>query len=103
MKHLTLLSFLTFLLTYYSCVEKKNYTAEICDDLSMKFFRGLPKPSKDYKDNCSDFNLSYTQEKCKKALQDLMLGTNSSKLKDKHGDKIMGCFNEGDLNRFLKN
>lgn len=102
MKYLTLFSFLILLLFYSSCIEKKTYTVEVCDELSMKFFRGLPKPSKEYKDNCGGFELTYTQEKCKKALQDLMLGTTSSKLKKKHGDKIMECFNEGDLNRFLK-
>ncbi len=84
-------------------MEKKVYTAELCEDLSMKFFRGLPKPSKEFKDNCGNFELTYNQDKCKKALQDLMLGTNQNALEKKHGSKIMGCFNKGDLDRFLKN
>lgn len=84
-------------------MEKKVYTDAICNDLSMKYFRGLPKPSKEFKDECGSFNIVYTQEKCKNALQDLMLGKSEANLKKKFGDKIMGCFNDGDLDRFLKN
>lgn len=69
----------------------------------MKFFRGLPKPSKEFKDYCGDFKISYTQDRCKNALKDLMLGGDKARLKKKYGDKIMGCFNRGDLNKFLKN
>ena len=82
-------------------MEKKVYTEELCNELSMKFFRGLPKPSKEFKDNCSSFKLTYTQERCKKALQDMMLGGDEERLKKKHGSKIMGCFNDGDIERFL--
>jgi len=103
MKNIVLASQLIVLLSYSSCIEKKNYSAELCEELSMKFFRGLPKPSKEFKDNCGKYKLNYTQEKCKKALQDLMLGTNQVALEKKHGSKIMGCFNKGDLERFLKN
>lgn len=94
---------LTFLLSFSSCQEDKVYTDEICNDLSMKFFRGLPKPSKEFKDHCGGFNITYTQEKCKSALLDLTLGGDQNRLKKKYGEKIMGCFNRGDLDRFLKN
>lgn len=100
MKYLSL-PMLIILLSFSSCKEDVTYTKELCDDLSMKFFRGLPKPSKQFKDNCGKFKLTYTQEKCKLALQDLMLGGDETRLKKKHGDKIMGCFNQGDLDRFL--
>jgi hypothetical protein len=100
--HLTPL-YLTILLLTFSCTEEKIYNQEVCNDLSMKYFRGLPKPSKDFKDNCSKFKIEYDQKKCQSALQAMMLGSREESLKKKFGDKIMGCFNRGDIQKFLKN
>lgn len=83
-------------------MEQKVYHQEVCEDLSMKTYRGLPRPSKDFKDNCDAFKLTYHQEHCQKALQYLMLGADELRLKKKYGVKIMGCFNKSDLDRFLR-
>lgn len=96
-------AYLTILLLTLSCTEEKIYNQEVCNDLSMKFFRGLPKPSKEFKDKCKNFKIEYDQAKCQLALQAMMLGSNENSLKKKFGDKVMGCFNQGDRERFLKN
>jgi hypothetical protein len=99
----TLTLYLTIRLLTISCTEEKVYNEEICNDLSMKFYRGLPKPSKQFKDNCKKYKIQYDQKKCQSALEAMMLGTKQKKLQEKFGDRIMGCFNQGDLDRFLKN
>ena len=95
--------YLTIILLTLSCTEEKIYNQEVCNDLSMKFFRGLPKPSKEFKDKCKNYKIDYDQKKCQLALQSMMLGSNEESLKKKFGDRIMGCFNQGDRERFLKN
>lgn len=94
--------YLTISLSIFSCTEEKIYNQEVCEDLSMSFYRGLPKPSKDFKDNCQKFKVKYDQKRCQSALEAMMLGSNTEKLKKKFGDKIMGCFNQQDKERFLK-
>ncbi len=71
----------------------------------MKYYRGLPHPSKLYKKHCSpkESTLDYTPEKCKFAMGQLMLHGSEPKLKKQFGSRIMECFNEVDLERFLKN
>jgi hypothetical protein len=71
----------------------------------MKYYRGLPKPSKLYKSHCEKKvdTLVYTPEVCKKAMANLMLSGSEQRLKKMHGDRIMECFNQGDLERFLNN
>ncbi len=94
--------YLTILLLILSCTEEKVYNQEVCEDLSMNSYRGLPKPSKEFRDNCKKFKIEYHQKKCQSALESMMLGMNTDKLKKKFGDKIMGCFNQKDRERFLK-
>lgn len=75
-----------------------------CDGLAMLYYRGLPKPSKLYKEHCQvkEAQLEYNPEKCKLALGDLMINGSSVRIKKMFGSRIMECFNEGDLDRFLK-
>lgn len=75
-----------------------------CDGLAMKYYRGLPRPAKLYKEHCfsKESTLDYTPEKCKLALGQLMLHGSEPKLKKQFGNRIMECFNQGDLERFLK-
>lgn len=90
-------------LTLLSCTKTDPPTALECEDLSMKAFRGLPKESKLFKDHCSEKKLHYSKDRCHKALQGLMLGHPQELLEKTYGKKIMGCFNQGDLEKFLKN
>lgn len=70
----------------------------------MKYYRGLPKPSKLYKEYCyqKENQLDYPPEKCKFALGQLMLHGSQKKLENRFGKRIMECFNQVDLDRFLK-
>ncbi len=76
-----------------------------CDGLAMMYYRGLPKPSRLYKEHCQikESELEYTPNKCKHALGQLMLHGSQTELKKRFGTRIMECFNEADLERFLKN
>tara|TARA_R110002072_G_scaffold534_7_gene4198 strand:- start:95503 stop:95802 length:300 start_codon:yes stop_codon:yes gene_type:complete len=92
---------LLLILLITSCTKTEPPTKEQCNEISMKAFRGLPKESKIFKDHCKDYQLEYTKEKCHKALQALTMGSKAESLKKTYGEKIMGCFNKGDLKRFL--
>jgi hypothetical protein len=74
-----------------------------CDGLAMMYYRGLPHPSKLYKSHCAkkESSLEYTPEVCKKAMANLMLSGSEKKVKEVHGERIMECFNQADLDRFL--
>ncbi|MCP4915213.1 MAG: hypothetical protein GY909_18985 [Oligoflexia bacterium] len=94
---------ISLFLTLLSCTPAEPPTTAECEELSMKAFRGLPKESKRFKDHCSKKKLHYSKERCHKALQGLMLGHPQELLEKTYGEKIMGCFNQGDLEKFLKN
>lgn len=88
-----------------SCLDSKDKEMiEDCDGLAMKYYRGLPRPSKLYKEYCQEkeSGLEYTPEKCKLALGQLMLHGSQVLIEKKFGDRIMECFNKADLDRFLK-
>lgn len=89
-------------LFFSSCnKEETNYD---CEELSMKFYRGLPKPSAQYVKHCKHLEnkLKYSPEACKKALGTLMMTGSKAVVIKRFGDKAMGCFNQSDLERFLK-
>ncbi len=92
-------------LLFISCQSEsdKELIAD-CDGLAMKYYRGLPRPSVLYKEHCKEkeSSLEYTPEKCKNALGQLMLHGSEPKLTKQFGARIMECFNQGDLERFLK-
>ena len=87
-----------------SCFEQDKKPRD-CEDLAMKYFRGLPKPSAQYVKYCKsqEVSLKYSPANCQKALGTLMLSGSEKKVKEIFGKRAMGCFNQGDLERFLKN
>jgi hypothetical protein len=103
-----LTSLFLFLITsflFFSCQsDKDKELISDCDGLAMMYYRGLPKPAKLYKDHCSqkESQLEYSPLKCKNALGQLMLHGSAPQLKKQFGKRIMECFNEADLERFLK-
>ncbi len=99
MKYFSLILLFAFLL---ACTKKKEYGQEVCEDLSMKSYRGLPKESKEYKNNCLGVKNQYPYSHCQKALEALMLVGEAQYLESEYGVKIMNCFNKADLHRFLK-
>lgn len=103
MKTLLLASMMLFLAS--SCNSQKDEELiKDCDGLAMLYYRGLPHPSKLYKEHCQskEAQLEYNPSLCKRALGDLMLNGDELRLKKMFGDRVMECFNEGDLERFLK-
>ena len=95
---------ITLLLSSCQSEEEKQMISD-CDGLAMKYYRGLPIPSKLYKDHCQskESSLEYSPEKCKNALGQLMLHGSEARVKKQFGERIMECFNQADLERFLKN
>jgi hypothetical protein len=94
---------ITAVILLTSCNSQKDENYD-CEDLSMKYYRGLPKPSAQYVKNCKHLEktLKYSPEVCKKALGILMMTGKKSIITKRFGKKIMGCFNQADLERFLK-
>jgi hypothetical protein len=93
------------LLLFSSCNSQKDEELiKDCDGLAMLYYRGLPNPSKLYKKHCQskEDQLEYNPNLCKRALGDLMLNGSERRLKKMFGDRVMECFNEGDLERFLR-
>ena len=87
-------------LTLLSC--QKEYTSEVCDELSQMTYKGYPNQSREFKDHCQGVEITYTQERCQSALSDLMLGKSLDTLKSTYGEHIDRCFTENDLARFHK-
>lgn len=84
--------------------QKDEELIKDCDGLAMLYYRGLPHPSKLYEKHCKskEASLEYNPEMCKRALGDLMLNGSERRLKKMFGERVMECFNEGDLERFLR-
>jgi len=104
MKVLT--TFLLVLTSLFLISCKKTYDQAACEDLSIRKYKGVPRASHQFDENCSKFKIHYTQSLCQKALGDLMShghrkGVEVS-LKSKYGKKVMECFTGDDLRRFLK-
>lgn len=93
------------LLGLSSCLsdEEKSQIKD-CEGLAMLYYRGLPRPSKLYKDHCKakEKTLKYRPEICQNALGELMVHGQEAPLKKKYGERIMECFNKVDLERFSK-
>lgn len=76
--------------------------ADYCDDLAFKTFKGHPPSAHKYKKNCLKIKHKYTKELCQKALKDLVVVGNENKMRKNYGQKIMMCFSQNDLKRFLR-
>jgi len=92
--------FITILIT--SCHQKPDDLD--CEDLSMKYYRGLPKESSLFVKYCKDQaqDLKYSPEKCKNALGTLMMTGSLSHVEKKFGKRIKGCFNLADIEKFAR-
>lgn len=79
---------------------QKTYDLDACNDLSMKKFKGFTDARKKFADNCTQFEIKYTQEICQDALNDLILNNDLQAVKVKYGEPVEGCFNESDLKKY---
>lgn len=73
-----------------------------CESLSMRTFRGFPRDAHKFQKHCKDKPVYYTQELCKKALRKLILSSSEKELKKEFGERVMECFNQSDIEKFLK-
>ena len=87
------------LLLLLSCQELSH---QDCEELSMKKYKGIPHAANQFDSHCKKYEIFYSEAHCQKALVELIISQNPEKLKQKFGPKIMNCFTESDLNRFLK-
>lgn len=106
MKNNTATSFYFLLLLglivlYTGC--NSSVTQEECQLAVFSAYKGSPKSAAFFKKNCiGKFELEFTREKCQSSLVRLMAGDNEFKLKKQFGSRVMECFTEYDLKRFLK-
>ena len=100
MKQVNSLILITLLLFIVSC-EKETYTQDKCEDLSIASFRGSPKSAHEFKEHCKGVRNNYPKVTCQKALNKLIMGTGEEALKKEFGSKIMGCFGEEDIRKWL--
>ncbi len=85
-----------------SCFKKDKIPIEKCQMLSMESYKGSPTATAKFKEKCQGRNnLYYTKELCQKALQTLIITGSRRALKKKYGSKIMNCFTQNDLKKFL--
>ena len=77
-------------------------TKEDCQLAVFSSYKGSPKAANLLKTKCQDYlNLEYSHEKCQSSLVRLMAGDSEMQLKKQFGARIMECFTENDLARFL--
>jgi hypothetical protein len=101
MKKIQLFSFLFFtILAATSC--KKDYNAQVCEELLFKKFKGFPNAANEFSKNCQDVPIKFNQKICQKALKGLVLDGNINRLKRIHGEKVENCFTQNDLLNFKK-
>ena len=91
---------LFLLLILVSC--NKTYDLEACNDLSMKKFKGFTDAKKKFAENCTNFKVTYTEERCQAALNDLILNNDLARVKANFGEKIETCFTDQDLKKYSK-
>ncbi len=84
------------------CIGKSEYTKDECETLSLETYRGSPKSAHLHKKHCGEYKLKYTQAYCQKSLQDLILDGRALALKQKYGDRILECFDQGQKEKFLR-
>jgi len=95
------ITFLILLFLQVSCFGptiNQNY----CEEMAMKAYRGWPKASYHFNKFCKKIPIKYSKSLCQKALVKLILGFKDLELKNMFGSKIMNCFTENDLNKWLK-
>ncbi len=89
------------LLIVSSCTQGEKSQDE-CEDLSLASFRGNPTAAASFQESCQSYPLHYTKDLCQKALVDLIYTANKEFLEKKYGAKVMGCFTQNDLDKFIK-
>jgi hypothetical protein len=89
-----------FILLLISAGCNKTYDLDACNELSMKRFRGFVDAKKKFDDNCTGLDVKYTQELCQEAFNGLLFKHDLNLVKNKYGDKVVGCFNEDDLKKY---
>ncbi len=93
---------LIFILVSSSC-QKQLKTIDECDELAMHAYRGWPKALSELQKECKEIPYTYTGDRCQKAFRQMVLGKNESEMQKLFGAKIMKCFNQVDIERFLAN
>ena len=89
------------LLLITSCSEKA-FDQEDCQELSFKMFKGFPKAAHQFNNHCTKKKIYISKEDCQKALASLMLSGSLKRVKEEYSDKVIGCFNQADIDRFDK-
>lgn len=99
-KSLTSLFILISLSIFPSCQSEDK--KEDCDDLSMMCYRGWPRKCNKLKKTCGKAKIKYTAELCQKAFNDLLLGREYKQVLGVYGERIEGCFNEREIQKYKK-
>lgn len=79
---------------------QKDYNSEVCQDLSMRAFKGVPQAAHDFQNNCEEIEIEFTHEDCQKALNDLIVSGSLKAVTNKYGEISHECFSQNDLKTF---
>jgi len=78
-------------------------TAEECDNIGLKKFKGFPNESFLYKNHCEKkIQHTYTPYLCQKILESFMMNGDVNALKDSFGNRAKECLTGDDIKRFQK-
>lgn len=91
-----------FILALFISCDKKQYTPEICNQLSFRSFKGVPKATIELRKNCHSIKYKYTGQTCQKILTRFILTGSQSIIINEFGKLALNCLSESDLNRFSK-
>ncbi len=84
------------------CIGKSQYTIDECETLSLESYRGSPKSAHLLKKYCGEYKLKYTKDYCQKSFEHLILDGRAQALKQKYGERILECFDQGQKDKFLR-
>ncbi|MBT7609156.1 MAG: hypothetical protein HN576_05335 [Bacteriovoracaceae bacterium] len=80
---------------------QKEYTKDICNQLSFRGFKGSPAALNELNKNCKNINYKYTKDYCQKILTRFILTGNQKLIIAEFGLMAPSCLTESDLNRFI--
>lgn len=85
-----------------SACQKKVYNSVVCEDLSIRAFKGWPKALNEYKKNCQGIEITFTKQRCQEVLNNFVLIGDIDLIKSKYGERASECLTLSDLKKFTR-
>lgn len=85
-----------------SACQKKVYNSDVCEDLSIRAFKGWPKALNEYNKNCQGIEITFTKQRCQEVLNNFVISGDIELIKSKYGEKSSECLTSSDLKKFTR-